>query len=186
MLRKFQKGFDRILTAISSVLLAVMFFVLVANVVLRLIPSIGGFSWYMEFSQYANVWAMMIGAAGIAIMGTNLRVEIIDSILHKHSWGKKVTSLIVDAFELIFYIIVTYSGYILATRAKQAVSTMPKFTMGQVYMIFPIAGALCVFSVIIPILVVLTGQDEEEEIDPNSYAAAEANREEAKRKEAAK
>lgn len=50
MLRKFQKGFDRILTAISSVLLAVMFFVLVANVVLRLIPSIGGFSWYMEFS----------------------------------------------------------------------------------------------------------------------------------------
>ena len=91
-----------------------------------------------------------------------------------------------DAFELIFYIIVTYSGYILATRAKQAVSTMPKFTMGQVYMIFPIAGALCVFSVIIHILVVLTGQDEEEEIDPNSYAAAEANREEAKRKEAAK
>ena len=85
MLRKIQKGVDRVLTIISSILLAVMFFVLVANVVLRLIPSIGGFSWYMEFSQYANVWAMMIGAAGIAIMGTNLRVEIIDSILHKHS-----------------------------------------------------------------------------------------------------
>lgn len=186
MLRKIQKGLDRIMTVIASVLLTVMFFVLVANVVLRLIPAIGGFSWYMEFSQYANVWAMMFGAAGIAIMGTNLRVEVIDSLLHKYSWGKKATSLIVDVFELIFYIIVTYSGYILSTKARQAVSTMPGFTMGQVYMIFPIAGALCIFAVVIHILVVITGQAEEEEIDPNSYAAAEKNREEAKRKEAAK
>ncbi len=186
MLRKIQKGVDRVLTIISSILLAVMFFVLVANVVLRLIPSIGGFSWYMEFSQYANVWAMMFGAAGIAIMGTNLRVEIIDSLLHKYPWGKKVTALIVDVSELVFYIIVTYSGYLLATKARQAVSTMPRFTMGQVYMIFPIAGALCIFSVVIHILVTVTGQAEEEEIDPNSYAAAEAKREEAKRKEAAK
>lgn len=186
MLRKIQKGMDRVLTIVSSALLAVMFFVLVANVVLRLIPAIGGFSWYMEFSQYANVWAMMFGAAGIAIMGTNLRVEVIDSFLQKFSWGKKAGSLIVDIFELLFYIVVTYSGYILSTKARQAVSTMPRFTMGQVYMIFPIAGALCIFSVVIHMLVVLTGQDEEEEIDPNSYAAAEANREEAKRKEAAK
>jgi len=186
MLRKIQKGIDKILTVIASILLAVMFFVLVANVVLRLIPAVGGFSWYMEFSQYANVWAMMFGAAGIAIMGTNLRVEVIDSFLHKFSWGKKATSLIVDIFELIFYFIVTYSGFILSTKARQAVSTMPKFSMGQVYMIFPIAGALCIFAVIIHMLVVLTGQDEEEEIDPNSYAAAEQKREDEKRKEAAK
>ncbi len=186
MLRKIQKGVDRVMTVISSVLLTIMFFVLVANVVLRLIPAIGGFSWYMEFSQYANVWAMMFGAAGIAIMGTNLRVEVIDSLIHKYPWGKKATSLIVDVFELVFYIIVTYSGYILSTKARQAVSTMPSFTMGQVYMIFPIAGALCIFAVIIHILVVLTGQDEVEEIDPNSYAAAEQNRENEKRKEAAK
>lgn len=91
-----------------------------------------------------------------------------------------------DVSELVFYIIVTYSGYLLATKARQAVSTMPRFTMGQVYMIFPIAGALCIFSVVIHILVTVTGQAEEEEIDPNSYAAAEAKREEAKRKEAAK
>ena len=43
-------------------LLAVMFLGIMANVVLRLIPNIGGFSWYMEFSQYANVWALLIGA----------------------------------------------------------------------------------------------------------------------------
>ena len=74
MLTKVQKTMDTVTTAIGAILLAVMFLVIMANVVLRLIPNIGGFSWYMEFSQYANVWALLIGASGIAAAGTNLRV----------------------------------------------------------------------------------------------------------------
>lgn len=162
MLIKLQNGMDRVLTAISAILIALMFLVIVVNVILRLIPSIGGFSWYMEFSQYANVWAMLLGAGGIAVMGTNLRVEAVDSIVEKFPWGYKASRVIVDVAEIIFYLVITYSGWLLATRAKQKVSTMPQFTMGQVYMIFPIAGALCVLAAVIHLAVTLTQKEKKE------------------------
>ena len=163
MLRKIQKWMDNITTGIAAALLAVMFLVLVAKVVLRLIPAVGGFKWYMEFSQYANVWAMLIGAAGIAVQGTNLRVEIIDALSHKYPWGKKVTKTIVDVFLIAFYCILTASGRLMSQKAVQAVSTMPEFTMGQVYSIFPVAGVICIIAAVIHMLVTLTEKDESEE-----------------------
>lgn len=162
MLKKIQTWVDKIATGIAGVLLAVMFVVLVANVVLRLIPSVGGFKWYMEFSQYSNVWAMLIGAAGIAVQGTNLRVEMFDSLARKIPGGEKIAKSIVDVAVVIFYTILTVSGYDLSRRAVQAVSTMPQFTMGQVYVIFPIAGVFCVFSALIHLLVTLTDKSARE------------------------
>ncbi len=161
MLLKVQKGVDETMTVISAILIAVMFIVIIANVVLRLIPAVGGFSWYMEFSQYANVWAELIGAAGIACAGTNLRVEVIDAVVKKWKYGYRVTRIIVDVAELVFYTAMTYSGFLLATKAKQKVSTMPSFTMGQVYWIFPVAGVLCILAVLIHLAVTLTSENKE-------------------------
>lgn len=162
MLIKIQKGMDNLMTAIAAILTALMFLVIILNVILRLIPSIGGFKWYMEFSQYANVWAMLLGASGIAAMGTNLRVEAVDSIMEKFPWGYKASRVIVDVAEIVFYLVVTYSGWLLSTKAKQKVSTMPQFTMGQVYVIFPIAGALCVLAAVIHLAVTLSSKEKKE------------------------
>lgn len=161
MLKKIQRKYDTILTYISAFLLAVMFVVLVANVVLRLIPAVGGFKWYMEFSQYANVWAMLIGAAGVAAAGTNLRVEAVDSIFAKIPHGKKISRIIVDVALLVFYFFMIKSGSVLAQKAVQKVSTMQNFTMGQVYTIFPVAGVLCMIGALINLLVTITSKDEE-------------------------
>lgn len=163
MLVKLQKGIDTVTTTIGGILIAVMFVIIMANVILRLIPAVGGFSWYMEFSQYSNVWAMLIGAAGIVVRGTNLRVEVIDSLLERFPWGEKLTRVIVDVAVVVFYCVVTYSGYILATKAKQAVSTMPSFTMGQVYFIFPVAGVLCIAAAVVHLLVTLTAKSDTKE-----------------------
>lgn len=161
--KKLQKWIDNITTAVSAVLLAVMFVVLIANVVLRLIPSVGGFKWYMEFAQYANVWAMLIGAAGVAVAGTNLRVEALDSIYAKIPHGNKISKLIVDAALLVFYYVMVKSGSLLSQKAVQKVSTMPKFKMGQVYSIFPVAGVLCIIAVLVNIGVTLTSKSDEKE-----------------------
>lgn len=161
MLIKVQKGMDKLMTAIGAILIATMFLIIVLNVILRLIPAVGGFSWYMEFSQYANVWAMMVGASGIVVMGTNLRVEAVDSVLGKQKWGYKLSRVIIDVAEIVFYLVVTYSGWLLSTKAKQKVSTMPQFTMGQVYVIFPIAGALCILAALIHLAVTLSEKDKE-------------------------
>lgn len=162
MLVKLQKRIDQLTTAVAALLIAAMFIVIVANVILRYIPGIGGFKWYMEFSQYANVWAMLIGAAGIAVMGTNLRVEAVDAVMDRFPWGYKVTRIIVDVAELVFYGVMTYSGYLLSTKAKQAVSTMPSFKMGQVYAIFPVAGVLCILAIVVHLLVTVTAKPEKE------------------------
>jgi len=152
--KKLQTTLDKITTLISAILCAAMMVILFANVVLRLIPGIGGFKWYMESSQYLNVWSMLIACIGINAMGTNLRVEVVDSILGKTPLGKKIVVII------LFYVMVTYGGYQLCTRAKQAVSTMPQFTMGQVYTIFPIAGVLCILSAVLNLVVELTTKPE--------------------------
>lgn len=88
-MKKLQQTMDKITTMISSILCAAMMIILFANVVLRLIPSVGGFKWYMESSQYLNVWSMLIACIGINAMGTNLRVEVVDSIFGtKPRWAK--------------------------------------------------------------------------------------------------
>lgn len=161
MFIKLQKWLDKATTVVAAILLAIMFCVITANVVLRLIPQVGGFSWYMEFSQYANVWAMMIGAAGIAVMGTNLRVEAVDGLLAKMPCGEKIGHIIINVSELVFYVMITYSGIMLSTRANQIVSTMPSFKMGQVYAIFPAAGVLCILCVLVNLVVELTKKEEE-------------------------
>ena len=111
----------------------------------------------------AAVVATVVGTAaaiGINAMGTNLRVEVVDSILGKTPLGKKIVVIIRDVFIILFYVMVTYGGYQLCTRAKQAVSTMPQFTMGQVYTIFPIAGVLCILSAVLNLVVELTTKPE--------------------------
>ena len=163
MLKKIQSKYDRVMTAVSAVLIAIMFCVLVANVVLRLIPAVGGFKWYMEFSQYANVWAMLTGSAGIAAQGTNLRVEAVEGLFAKIPHGQQIAKTIVDVFLIVYYYFFIISGSILSQKAVQRVSTMQMFKMGQVYIIFPIAGVLCIIGAVLNLLVVWTTKDGAED-----------------------
>lgn len=101
----------------------------------------------------------------MAAQGTNLRVEIIDGISRRFLWGKKLTRSIVDISLIAFYSVMTVSGWQLSQRAVQAVSTMPEFKMGQVYVIFPIAGAICLVSAVIHLLVPLAEKTEKGEAE---------------------
>lgn len=159
-MKKLQSALDRGSTLVAAVMCAAMMIILFANVVLRLIPNVGGFSWYMESSQYLNVWSMLIACVGITAKGTNLHVEMVDVVVSKVPALKKLHKVVTSAFIFLFYVMITYSGYQLSTRAKQAVSTMPQFKMGQVYVIFVIAGAVCALSALVDLIVVLTEKEE--------------------------
>ena len=63
-------------------------------------------------------------------------------------------------FIILFYVMVTYGGYHLCTRAKQAVYTIPQYTIGQVYTSFPIGGVLCFLSAVLNLVVELTTKPE--------------------------
>ena len=157
-----QKWIDSITTGVASVMIAVMFVVIIANVVLRAIPAVGGFRWYMEFSQYANVWAMLLAAAGIAVRGTNLRVEAVDAVAARIPGGRKIAKIIVDVALIVFFYMVYQGGKLYAAKGMVIkISTMPKFKMGQVYQIFPVAAILCMIGGVVHLLVTLTEEKDE-------------------------
>ena len=159
-MKKLPTALDKGSTFVAAVMCAAMMIIIFANVVLRLIPSVGGFKWYMEGSQYLNVWSMLIVGICVTVKGTHLHVEMVDSVVAKVPALKKLHKVIVSAFIFLFYVMVTYSGYQLSTRAKQAVSTMPQFKMGQVYVIFVIAGAVCALSALVDMIVAITEKEE--------------------------
>ena len=159
-MKKLQNALDKGSTVIAAVMCAAMMVILFANVVLRLIPGIGGFKWYMEGGQYINVWSMLIVGICITARGTHLHVELVDAVAGKNPTLKKLHKVITSVFIFLFYVMVTYSGWQLSTRAKQAVSTMPQFKMGQVYVIFVIAGAVCALSALVDMIVAITGKEE--------------------------
>lgn len=160
-MKKLQMILDKATTFVAAVLCAAMMIILFANVVLRYIPGIGGFKWYMEAGQYLNVFSMLIAGAGITVTRSHLHVELVDAMVEKTPLLKKLHVLVVSAFIILFYAMMTYSGWLLCTKAKQAVSTMPQFTMGQVYTIFPIAGVLCIIATVIDLVVAFTEKEEE-------------------------
>ena len=82
-MKKLQNALDKGSTLIAAVMCAAMMVILFANVVLRLIPNIGGFKWYMESSQYLNVWSMLIVGICITAKGTHLHVELVDAVAGK-------------------------------------------------------------------------------------------------------
>ena len=156
MLKKIQTWIDRITTAVASILIGIMFLVIIANVIMRAIPAVGGFRWAMELSQYINVWAMLIATAGIAVQGTNLRVEAVDTLAKKIPYGDKITKIIIDVAMIVFYCILFKSGKMISKKAIQTLGTMPKFRMGQMYSIFPVTSVLCIISAAVHLFVTLT------------------------------
>ena len=142
-MKKLQKIMNEAATWASLLLCSLMMVILLINVILRLIPSIGGFSWYMEASQYLNVWAMLIVGIAISAERSHLKVAFVDELALKSGpVFYKIQQGIVTLFIIVFYLIMAYSGTVYAMRSKQAISTMPALKMGMVYWMFPIAGVL--------------------------------------------
>ncbi len=152
-MKAIQKWTDLIATFISSVMIGLMMFILVFNIIMRFVPNVGGVKWYMESSQYLNVWAMVIIGIQITVQGTHLRVEVIDALVKNSPFGKKLVKVIDELFIILFYVIAAYASFLLATKAKQAVSTMPQFNMGQVYALLPVAFALSAVAAIVDLIV---------------------------------
>lgn len=146
-MRKLQSVIDNVATAIAAVMCGLMMVILVVNIILRYMPGIGGFSWYMESSQYLNVWSMLIAGTAIAVRTEHLKVNLAEDLAR--GVGKKVVKGIVALFNVLFYIGLAYGAYLLATKAKQSISTMPQFKMAQVYWMIPISSVLSAVSVVI-------------------------------------
>ena len=165
MLFKLQRWVDRAATILACVICAVFMTIIIYNVAARYFFD-GGIQWYMEASQYLNVWAMLIAGVGLCASNDHLRVSIIDEMLKGKV--KKVDRVVVSILTFAFYLILAYSSYLLAMRARQTISTMEPLKMSYVYWMMPVTAALSACAVLLEIVCHLTdksGKREEAEHD---------------------
>ncbi len=159
-MKKLQYWIDKIAVSISAILLAIMMAILVVNIILRYAPGVSGFSWYMESSQYINVWAMFVAGIAICVRNEHLNVQVLESSVR--GVGKKIVKTIIALFTTLFYIILAYSTYLLASNSRQEISTMPIFKMSLVYWVLPIICILSAASILIALYIDLTNKKDEE------------------------
>ena len=156
-MKKLQHTIDQGATFASAVMCALMMLVLMVNIVLRYLPGISSFSWYMEGSQYLNVWSMLIAGVAISVTRTHLKVALVDELAMKAGpTFYKLHQGFVALMIVLFYLIVAYAGYIYATRSNQVISTMPALKMSMVYWMFPITGVLSAASAALDYVIFLS------------------------------
>lgn len=141
-MRKLRDWVDKVTIAIASVLLAIMMVVLIYNVFARFVGS--GISWYMEFTQYTNVWAMLIAGIAINAKGQHLRISALDDALK--GTPLVVVKVLASLATIAFYLFLAYGSYMLAIKSKQTISTMAPLKMAYVYWMMPVTAVLSALS----------------------------------------
>lgn len=153
-MRTLQCWLDRTATVTAGGLVAVFMAVMVYNVFSRYFFG-GGISWYMESSQFLNIWAVFVGGVGLCASNDHLRVSVLDSVLK----GKPALAgrVLVALLTAAFYCLLCYASCLLAWRTRQSVSTMPTVKMAWIYWPVPVAAALSALAVVVNFVNSLSG-----------------------------
>ena len=144
-------------TVLSAILMGVVMVILAYNVFARFLG--GGIRWYMEASQYLNIWAMLIAGIGICARGEHLRIQALESVLKGKAY--KLNKLLISLLTIAFYSLFAYCGFLLATRARQYISTMQPLRMAHVYWLMPVTAALSAISATLHAIIEQTETPEE-------------------------
>lgn len=159
-MKKLQDWIDKVTVSISAILLALMMIILVVNIILRYTPGVGGIKWYMESTQYLNIWSMFVVGISICVRNEHLNVNLLESLVK--GIGKKIVKCLVAFFSVLFYVGLAYGTYLLASKSRQEISTMPMFDMSVVYWLIPIVSILCAASTVLALVVDLSGKKQME------------------------
>lgn len=108
------------------------------NVVLRYAFN-SPIQWAEEFSRYAFIWVVFLGAAACSKRKTHILIDGIVTMFPPRA--RAACAVLVDATVLVLLGALTYYGYVLCTMATQATSTLniPQYV---VYIVVPFSAAL--------------------------------------------
>ena len=140
-MQKVLETIDRVSTFVGIIIFVPWMVVLIVNIVMRQFSS--GISWYSEVSQYLNIWVVLIALIGTCATDDNLRIDAIEESLKGPA--KRMLKLIIALFTIVFLVILGYSFFLLASRSRQAISTITSLKMAYVYWPLPF---LCFLSAI--------------------------------------
>jgi TRAP-type C4-dicarboxylate transport system permease small subunit len=133
--RWFVTNFEEIAAGAFLVLMSLATF---GNVILRYALN-SPLQWAEEFSRYAFIWVVFLGAAACSKRKTHIAIDVLALLAPEPL--RRLLALSVQAVVLVLTAAVTYYGWVLCRLATQATSTLniPQYV---VYLVVPFSAAL--------------------------------------------
>lgn len=138
------KSANKVLSKVEQYFIAILLLavavILFINVVLRFFGT--SIMWAEELARYAIVWITFVGASVCVYKGAHIGVDVIMNILGEKS--KKILSLILVLFSLIFSLTFTYFSLKITmnVHGTNQVSSTLGVPMYIVYAAMPVGGIL--------------------------------------------
>lgn len=153
-----RKGVDRLLGWLCIIVFVALVVIVAWQVFTREVLN-NTAPWTQEAAQYSFVILAMIAAAYVFSERGHIAVEILIEKLPLHA--RRAAAIGIELI-VVFFIVTVFiiGGLAVAQNAwHQNLSSLP-FTIGQIYLIMPIAGVLILFYSIVQIIGLLAGVEE--------------------------
>jgi TRAP-type C4-dicarboxylate transport system permease small subunit len=129
------KYFEEIVAGLFMVLMSLCTF---ANVVARYVFN-SPIQWAEEFSRYAFIWVVFMGAAVCTKRNRHIAIDSLVQVLPARV--QSIFRLVVDLCILGLMVVIVYYGGILTSAATQTTATL-KIPQYVVYLVVPASAAL--------------------------------------------
>jgi len=129
--------FEELVAGTFLVLMSLATFV---NVILRYFFN-SPIEWAEEFSRYAFIWLVFMGAALATKYKKHIVIDTMLIVLHGRA--RAAMTLLADLVSLAVMLVLVYFGWILMTYATQPTATL-KIPQYLVYMVVPLSAALII------------------------------------------
>lgn len=129
------KNFEEVAAGTFLVLMSLATF---GNVVLRYAFN-SPIQWAEEFSRYAFIWVVFLGAAACSKRKTHIVIDAVPALLPPRA--RAFCAVVVETVILVLMGAIAHYGYTLCTMATQATSTL-KIPQYAVYAVVPFSAAL--------------------------------------------
>lgn len=159
-----KKGLDKVLAWASVLLFGVLVFVVVWQVLVRLVivRIDPGFSagWTEELARITFVWLGFFATALVFSEKGHIAVDFVVRLLPQ--FGQKVIALLVQVIIAIFaLVLLVWGGWSAAQGAMtQSLSSMPFLSMGQTYLVIPITGVIIAFYSLYHLVAILLNKED--------------------------
>lgn len=142
---RFAEGVERWLKVFTSVLLAAMVFVIVAQVVFRYAVNVS-LAWTEEVGRYLFVWICLLGAALGYRHGQHSGYESVVAALPPAAARWVMAG--VDALVAVFSIVLVVASRELIDAGMGQLTPATQFRIAYVYIAFPLSGLITLLFVI--------------------------------------
>ena len=133
--------FDRTLSIVVAVILAVLTLTMFVQVLLRYVFG-GALDWSVELSRYLFLWFCFLGFSITLRRGGHVSVRFIVDLFPL--WVQRMLLIISDICIFIFLGFIIVEGGFLTHIIRNNISPVMQISMSYVYIVIPISGILLI------------------------------------------